>query len=272
MLWRQAIDTLDRETASVELAPLEIIGAGSAVIARITKRDLGEKVADRVKVHTDSDESALELQKKLLMKLYSRAWTGPTATNPDREVLVAATRGVEPKTSARSLTWVDDAALEGRLLKGYVDLMVATLRKSGISTEELTRDVRDSLSAAEWEKVRKVIGADQVTTEAFGKLVTAAAIGTSGALAANAAGFALYTALTSAMASIAGALGATLPFGVYMGATSFLAFLTGPFIPLAIGALALLQATKVNRQVARKLLAQSLVSIRIAGAAGLAEE
>ena len=58
-----------------------------------------------------------------------------------------------------------------------------------------------------------------MTTEAFGKLVTAAAIGTSGALAANAAGFALYTALTSAMASIAGALGATLPFGVYMGAT-----------------------------------------------------
>ena len=118
MLWRQAIDTLDRETASVELAPLEIIGAGSAVIARITKRNLGEKVADRVKVHTDSDESALELQKKLLMKLYSRAWTGPTATNPDREVLVAATRGVEPKTSARSLAWVERRGSRGKTLEG----------------------------------------------------------------------------------------------------------------------------------------------------------
>ena len=271
MLWKQAIYALDRETASVELAPLEIIGAGRALLARITKRDLGRKVEDRVKVHTASSDSALELQKKLISKLYARTWTGPTAPNPDREVLVAATRGVEPKAAAKSLAAVDDAALEERLLNGYVDLMVATLRKSGISTEKLTHDVRESLSAADWEKVREVIGADQVTTEAFGKLITAAAIGTTGAIAANAAGFALYTALTSAMASIAGALGVTLPFGVFMGATSLLAFLTGPFIPLSIGAVALFQAGKVNRKVARMLLAQSLVSLRIAGAARLVE-
>ncbi len=42
-------------------------------------------------------------------------------------------------------------------------------------------------------------------------------------------GFSAYTTLTTLIASFAGVFGLTLPFGLYMGATSLLAFLTSPF-------------------------------------------
>jgi hypothetical protein len=49
------------------------------------------------------------------------------------------------------------------------------------------------------------------------------AAGTGGAVLVNAAGFAAYMALTTAMASIAAAAGITLPFAAYASATTTMA-------------------------------------------------
>ena len=63
---------------------------------------------------------------------------------------------------------------------------------------------------------------------------------------ANAAGFSLYAASTTAHGFVTHAVGITLPFAAYTGLTSSIAFLIGPPGWLGVGAYAFWKATSVN--------------------------
>jgi hypothetical protein len=270
MYWRDAIEQIDRDSLIAELVPLRVIGAYSSIASKYFKRDLDRRLQLEIEGLQRSEHRIDVLQMKLLHQLYSRAWTGPTAANPDREVLIQAVRGMAPKVGKSSLVGKSDQELEDQLLDAYIEKIVSEYDKSSLTKEDLTERVRESVSESEWAELRALLGSEEVTAEGLGKLIKAAAVGSTGAVLANAAGFSLYTALTTAMASLAGAVGATLPFAAYTSATSALAFLTGPFIPIAIGGMALVQAISINRKVARPLIAHSLVSLRITGAAAAA--
>ncbi len=61
--------------------------------------------------------------------------------------------------------------------------------------------------------------------------------------AANAGGFSTYLASTTALGFLTHAVGITLPFAVYTGLTSSIAFVTGPIGLLAVGTWGILSAT-----------------------------
>lgn len=71
--------------------------------------------------------------------------------------------------------------------------------------------------------------------------------GAAGALVvANLSGFALYTAASTALAGVTGAIGLTLPFAAYTGMSSALATVTGPVGWLALGAYLIYKAGGVD--------------------------
>ena len=70
---------------------------------------------------------------------------------------------------------------------------------------------------------------------------TAAALGL-----ANAAGFSLYAASTTALGFVTHAVGITLPFAAFTGLTSSIAFVIGPPGWLAVGTYAFWKATSTN--------------------------
>ncbi|MEJ8846900.1 hypothetical protein [Variovorax rhizosphaerae] len=67
-----------------------------------------------------------------------------------------------------------------------------------------------------------------------------------GLVLANLSGFALYTAASSALAGITGAIGLTLPFAAYTGMSSALAAVTGPVGWIALGLFAVVKIGGVD--------------------------
>lgn len=65
-------------------------------------------------------------------------------------------------------------------------------------------------------------------------------------VAAHLAGFGLYMAASSSLAAVAGAIGIVLPFAVYTGMSSILAFVTGPIAWVAFGAWAIFKLGTAN--------------------------
>ena len=63
---------------------------------------------------------------------------------------------------------------------------------------------------------------------------------------ANAAGFTLYTASSTALGLVTHAVGITLPFAAHIGLSSTMAFLIGPAGWLAVSAYALWTVTSTN--------------------------
>lgn len=105
------------------------------------------------------------------------------------------------------------------------------------------------------ERIRAEAGLADLSTGALKRTGAIAAVGGAMVGAVGMAGFAAYTTLTSTIAVVAGLFGVTLPFAVYVKATSTLAFaanpiLTGPLAIVAGGAL----VVRANRQMRDRLL------------------
>lgn len=95
--------------------------------------------------------------------------------------------------------------------------------------EQIFKEMWDKLSADQKrELLKKIDTSGQLDTE------TLAAMGGTAALAALATttyltGFAFYTTMSTVIHGVAGFVGVTVPFAAYVGASSTVAFLSGPF-------------------------------------------
>jgi uncharacterized protein YaaW (UPF0174 family) len=102
--------------------------------------------------------------------------------------------------------------------------------------------------------------------------------GTAVMVAANLSGFALYTAASTTLAAITGAVGVTLPFATYMGLSSAIATLTGPlgWTALALWAFAALGGANYKKTIPAVILVGTvrtrLIAERDHELAALAEE
>ena len=103
-----------------------------------------------------------------------------------------------------------------------------------------------SLSEEKQSKIKEKLGIDDLTDEIVRKAIATSGTSIVFAIIVEISGFAFYTTATSLVASFAGLLGITLPFGVYTGLTSTIAVLASPLfiIPVLLGGGALL----VNHQ------------------------
>lgn len=96
-------------------------------------------------------------------------------------------------------------------------------------TEQAIQNQINNMSEKEQKELKDALGVDNLTGSAVRKMLSTAAGTTVAMTVLDASGFGAYMALTTIMHAIfTTTLGITLPFAAYTGATSFLAFITGP--------------------------------------------
>jgi hypothetical protein len=140
---------------------------------------------------------------------------------------------------------------------------------------DAVRKFIDELPEAQREKLRKEIGADQITDSYIRKAIVSGTLSTALAAAVSVGGFAFYTGAVSLLATLAGLVGLTLPFSVYVGLTSTIAVISNPlfFIPVLAGGgmwFYKKQNQKMRRRLAPLVLAQSALAY-LAGRANAAD-
>ncbi len=133
----------------------------------------------------------------------------------------------------------DDTALNYHTLAAWVakDIGVAPRLVANESTFVLERETQKQLFAQLWDKLTVKQREELLNKiDPHGKIkdkAAIAALGGAGALAALSltvafTGFAFYTTMAVTISTIAGFFGLTLPFAAYAGASSLVAFLSGP--------------------------------------------
>lgn len=214
-----------------------------------------------------------ELLKRLQQELASTVGLTEVSRLDDpelnRRAIVAAAEhvGVDPK--GRSL----EALLEA-ITQRTVEHMVAQARQQlqRASPQEIARverAVEDQIARMSRAEREALLAALRLETLSGQRVVEALRRGSAmgaGALAINAAGFSAYMALSSLLHGLfTGLLGVTLPFGVYMGASTLLAFFTGPIgIALLLGGLLGRSAHVGAWDLRRQLLAGLLTGLALA--------
>jgi hypothetical protein len=103
------------------------------------------------------------------------------------------------------------------------------------------------------ERIRQTAGLDSLAADELQRAGAIGALGFGVAGAINIGGFAVYTATTSAMATLSGAVGIGLPFTTFLAATSFVQFLAVWAAPISVGLMAL-GYCKLDRDMSRALL------------------
>ncbi len=268
MIWKDALKRIDRDSAIGMLAALNVVSLRAFLKEKIDSGWLADHIAAEEK--RLQSRSTAELRADLTKALYSRARADPKSDEQaaDIEVLQQAARGVGLKPDGDS-----HAALEDRLLDKVIRRFLESAEKDeSFDPGRLTDDVKRKLTPEEWRDLCEAMGSDRITVAALGKIMRDTAAGGAFALGVNAAGFGAYVTLTTAMSSIAGLAGATLPFAAYMGATSALSALSGPFIVVPLFTVGSWRLSRASRDVSRSLLAQTLVMLRLAvGPSGVSE-
>ena len=92
----------------------------------------------------------------------------------------------------------------------------------------------NNLSPDELKEFKDKMNIDEVTNDSVKKILLGGGIYSMFAGAVGVVGFPAYLFLTSFIGSISSIIGITLPFGVYTGATSVMAFLSSWFLPIIL--------------------------------------
>ena len=133
--------------------------------------------------------------------------------------------------------------------------------------QELVESIR-SMPGKQRRAMLKKLGTDQITTEIVRKAALNGTLGTAFVVAVEIAGFSAYTFATSALASIAGVVGLTLPFGVYTTLTSFMAFFANPFLMVpALAGFMFWQKKRGDRKLKDGLVASIVTALIVSEAA-----
>ena len=139
---------------------------------------------------------------------------------------------------------------------------------------DAVRKFIEELPEAQREKLQKEIGGDQITDSYIRKAIVSGTLSTAFAAAVSVGGFAFYTGAVSLLATLAGLVGLTLPFSVYMGLTSTIAVISNPlfFIPVIAGGgwwLYSRQNQKMRQRLAPLVLVQSVLAYLAGRAKGI---
>ena len=120
----------------------------------------------------------------------------------------------------------------------FLDVMVKQFK--GLENEKQEKILRDmvdklhTLSAEELENFKEKMNINEVTNESVRKILLGSGIYSLFAGTVSIVGFPAYLFLTSFIGGTSSFIGITLPFGIYTGATSTMAFLTAWFVPILL--------------------------------------
>ena len=124
------------------------------------------------------------------------------------------------------------------LRKYFLEIMVDQFKemdneKQKKILEEMVKKL-NSLSPEELNEFKNKMNISDITDESVKKILLGGGIYSMFAGAVGIIGFPAYIFLTSFIGGISSIIGITLPFGVYTGATSIMAFLSSWFLPIVI--------------------------------------
>ncbi len=124
------------------------------------------------------------------------------------------------------------------LRKYYLEMMVDQFKKmdedkQGKILEEMVQKL-NSLSPEDIKNFKDKMSINNITNESVKKILLGGGVYSMFAGAVGIVGFPAYIFLTSFIGGISSIIGITLPFGVYTGATSAMAFLASWFWPIIL--------------------------------------
>lgn len=159
-----------------------------------------------------------------------------------------------------------------QMQKIFADFNTKLDELSEAETEQFVEKIENYIQSLPSEKQRQIkekLDIDELTAKTLRQLMVSQGTVLVMTIVVEVAGFAAFTALTSFMASAAGLIGLTLPFGAYLFATSALSILTGPIgIGLALlggGALMKYQSDKLRRTLIPIGIVQLVLPVVIEG-------
>ena len=124
------------------------------------------------------------------------------------------------------------------LRKYFLEIMIDQFKemdneKQKKILEEMVKKL-NSLSPEELNEFKNKMNISDITDESVKKILLGGGIYSMFAGAVGIIGFPAYIFLTSFIGGISSIIGITLPFGVYTGATSIMAFLSSWFLPIVV--------------------------------------
>ena len=118
----------------------------------------------------------------------------------------------------------------------------------------------NNLSPDELKEFKDKMNIDEVTNDSVKKILLGGGIYSMFAGAVGVVGFPAYLFLTSFIGGISSIIGITLPFGVYTGATSVMAFLSSWFLPIVLAG-GWFFSNKYTKKLRKVFAVASMVSI-----------
>ena len=118
----------------------------------------------------------------------------------------------------------------------------------------------NNLSSDELKEFKDKMNIDEVTNDSVKKILLGGGIYSMFAGAIGVVGFPAYLFLTSFIGGISSIIGITLPFGVYTGATSVMAFLSSWFLPIILAG-GWFFSNKYTKKLRKVFAVASMVSI-----------
>ena len=118
----------------------------------------------------------------------------------------------------------------------------------------------NNLSPDELKEFKDKMNIDEVTNDSVKKILLGGGIYSMFAGAVGIVGFPAYLFLTSFIGGISSIIGITLPFGVYTGATSVMAFLSSWFLPIILAG-GWFFSNKYTKKLRKVFAVASMVSI-----------
>lgn len=150
------------------------------------------------------------------------------------------------------------------LRKYFLETMVEQFRDLDNSKQKkVLQDMVDklnNLSPDELKEFKDKMNIDEVTNESVKKILLGGGIYSMFAGAVGVVGFPAYLFLTSFIGGISSIIGITLPFGVYTGATSVMAFLSSWFLPIILAG-GWFFSNKYTKKLRKVFAVASMVSI-----------
>lgn len=126
---------------------------------------------------------------------------------------------------------------ENDFVRAVAQDMFSTILKD-LGRDDLDSDVfigktveyLDALPQEQQEEIRRKLGVDEISQTALRNLIKKGSAGALFAIMVEAGGFSVYQGAVTALFSLSQVIGVTLPFGMYTGLTSAIAFFSNPLV------------------------------------------
>ena len=145
----------------------------------------------------------------------------------------------------------------------FDDLSNEFSKKSSNEQDNIVKQIFEILKEMpddQKEKLQKELNVSELSQQTIRKAITTGSLGIAFAALVEIAGFSAYIFATKTLAVIAGIIGLTLPFSVYVALTSFMAFLANPFVLVLLLTGFLSFITKKSNKKIRNAFLPNLVS------------